>query len=552
VSGPPEITLFFGRLHPLLVHLPIGLIVLLAVLELLARSQRFKQANASSGIILALTIPAAIFAVVCGWLLSRGGGYQDQLLQWHKWTGIATAAFCTLAGLLYALDLKKPYRWCLFSSLAVLVVASHFGGSLTHGSDYLVRYAPAPIRSWFGEQKAVASTQAKPKDPAQLVAFADVVQPMLKDNCVSCHGPDKAKAKLRLDSLDAILKGGESGPSLVAGKAADSLMLKRIHLPETDDNHMPPQGKPQPSSGDVALLEWWISQGAPANKKFAELKPPPNISRILAAKFGAGPALAKVTPPKPLKEILPLASSLADQLNIAVTALSPTEPWLQCNASVAGKDFTDVELAKLAPLATNLRWLDLAGTKVTDAGLAAFASMPNLVRLHLERTGVTDAGLQHVLHLDNLEYLDLYGTQVTDDGLRQLEALPKLKQVFVWQTKVTPAAASEFVEARTDKDQLDQWESQIEQLKAKIREAHVLVDLGTTTTAAATTNASPINTECPVSGKPIDPTKTVLHDGVLVAFCCDDCKAKFEKDPKPFLAKLAALMPKDAKAEEGQ
>jgi len=552
VSGPLEITLFFGRLHPLLVHLPIGLIVLLAALEILARWPRFRTANANAGLILLLTVPVAVVSVVCGWLLSRAGGYQDQLLQWHKWTGIATAGFCLIAGLLYAADLKKLYRWCLGSCVVVLVLASHFGGSLTHGSDYLVRYAPGPFRAWLAGQKPPPANETKPGDPAQLQAFSSVIQPILKEDCISCHGPEKAKAKLRLDSLEAMLKGGESGPALVAGKAAESLVLKRIRLPDTEDDHMPPAGKPQPNPGDVALLEWWISQGAPADKKITELKPPVNIARIIEARFGKGPALAKTVPPKPLTEVLPLAANLADQLSIAVTALSPNEPWLQCNASVAGKDFTDADLAKLAPLASNLRWLDVAGTKVTDSGLTQLVAMPNLTRLHVERTAITDAGLEGVLHLSNLEYLNLYGTQVTDAGLRQLEVLPKLKQIYLWQTKVTPAVAAEFIESRTDKDQLQRWQDEIEQLKTRIRDAHIAVDLGTTTTASTTTKASAVNAECPVSGKPVDPTKTLVHEGVLIGFCCDDCKAKFLQDPKPFLTKLAALMPKDSKPKPSQ
>src|SRR5262249_32966249 len=106
-------------------------------------------------------------------------------------------------------------------------------------------------------------------------------------------------------------------------------------------------------------------------------------------------------------------------------------------------------------------------------------------------------------------------------------------------------------DARTDKDQLQQWQDQIEQLKANIREAHIAVELGTPLASAATNNATPANTECPVSGKPIDTSKTLLHEGILIAFCCDDCKTKFQQDPKPFLGKLAALMPKD-KAKPSQ
>jgi uncharacterized membrane protein len=550
VSGASEISLFFGRLHPLLVHLPIGLLVLLGALELLARFPRFKGANANAGLILAFTIPAAIFSVICGLLLSEAGGYQDQLLQWHKWTAIATAAFCCLAGLLHSLHLKKLYRWCLSSSVLLLVLASHFGGSLTHGSDYLARYAPAPLRAWLGGEAPAPATPAKVQDPLQSPAFVGLVQPILKENCVSCHGPDKAKAGLRVDSLAAILKGGESGPALVGGKSSESLVLKRMRLPASDQDHMPPEGKPQPASSDLALIEWWIDAGASETKKIAELKPPPNIARLIEARFGIGPAVVKTVAPKPINEILPAAAKIADELSVAITALAPNEPWLQCNASVAGKDFGDAELAKLAPLSLNLRWLDLAGTKVSDLGLAALRNMPNLTRLHLERTAVTDGGLSNVVSLVGLEYLNLYATEIGDGGLQQLESLPKLKQVYLWRSKVTPAAATAFLENRTDKDQLQRWQEEIEQLKTKIRDAHLIVDLGTTVAASASTNAGPANSTCPVSGKPVDSAKTVLHEGVLIAFCCDDCKSKFQQDPKPFLEKLAQYLPKGSKPKD--
>ena len=555
MSGPSEIALFLGRFHPLLVHLPIGLIVLLAALELLARTRRFKQANSNAGLILALSIAASTISVVLGLLLSQAGGYESRLLQWHKWTGIATAAVCVLAGLLYAVDLKKPYRWCLASAVVALVLASHFGGSLTHGSDYLTRYAPNPIRAWLGGETKTAAPQPKTQDLAKLQAFAGVIQPVLKENCISCHGPEKSKAGLRLDSIEAMLKGGENGPAIVAGKGAESPMVKRMLLPGTDQDHMPPEGKHQPSADDTALIQWWINTGASAKKLVAELKPTAAISRILEARFGAPAStsrVAKVVPPTPLDQALPLATKLGDELSIAITALSPTEPWLQCNAGVAGKNFSDSELAKLAQLGPNLRWLDLAGTKISDDGLAQLAAMPNLTRLHLERTAITDAGLTNVANLPNLEYLNLYGTEITDAGLQTLEKVPKLKQVYLWQTRVTAAAATDFIEARTDKDQLQQWQDQIEQLKAKIRDSHIAVDLGTTTTAATSTNASPINSQCPVSGKPVDPTKTLVHEGALVAFCCDDCKAKFQQDPKPFLTKLAELTTKDSKEKSGQ
>ncbi len=548
MSAPPDSALFVGRLHVLLVHLPIAFILLLAILEVLALSSRFRHANTNAGLVLLFAVPAAVFSAACGWLLSLSGGYDSHLLQWHKWTGISTAAICVVAVLFYRLNLKRAYRASVLLSLPVLLVASHFGGSLTHGSDYLVRYAPAPFRTWLGTAAPQPKAAPKQPDPAQTALFAGVVQPILKQNCVSCHGPEKSKGGLRLDSFEAMLKGGENGPVIVPGKAADSLALKRLHLPLESDDHMPPGGKPQPSAGDISLLQWWVDSGAPTNKAVREFKLPLNISRILEVRLGIPSRMRLAAPavPLPAERVLPLASKLADALGISIARISETEPWLECNASMASTNFGDQQLAELAPLRSNLRWLDLAGTAVTDSGTRYISEMPNLTRLHLERTSISDQALASLSSLPQLEYLNLHSTEVTDSGLASLQELPRLKQLYLWQTKVSPEAATNFADARIDKDQIALWRDQIAQLTAKIQDARFLVDIGvptvmaTSTNAAgstnmpvATTSAAPANTVCPVSGKAVDATKTVEHEGKLIAFCCDDCKAKWLSTNRP-------------------
>jgi uncharacterized membrane protein/mono/diheme cytochrome c family protein/YHS domain-containing protein len=545
VSTPGDPTLFLGRLHPLLVHLPIGLIVLLAFLDLLSRSRRFQNANASTGFILALAVPTSLLTAGFGWLLSLPGGYDTRLLQWHQWTGIATAAACLLSATLYWLNLKRAYSACLWLTTACLVVASHYGGSLTHGSDYLTRYAPEPFRTWFGPPSTPRPAPNTNQPPADLPAFTSLVHPALEDKCVSCHGPEKAKGDLRLDTFEAILKGGSSGPALVAGKSADSEIVRRILLPEDHDDHMPPAGKPQLTADETALLKWWIDTGASSNKTIAELKPSPQIARILASRNVAAPAATEPTSvaPRPLAEVTPAAEQLAAELNLVITALSPTEPWLQCNASLAGTNFGNAELKKLASLGLNLRWLDLAGTGVNDDGLAQLAAMPNLTRLHLERTAISDRSLTQLSGLHQLEYLNLYGTQVTDEGLEPLGELPRLKQLYLWQTQVSKTGAEAFAKARVDEGQLQQWQEEIERLKTRIRDAQIRVELGIPLTTAST-NSSPVNTQCPVSDKPVEATKTLVHEGATIAFCCDDCRAKFQQDPKAYLSKIQSVMPK--------
>ena len=90
--------------------------------------------------------------------------------------------------------------------------------------------------------------------------FTDKVKPLLESRCISCHGPDKVKGGLRLDSRGAILKGGEGGPALIPGKPTDSLLLQAV-MHSKKDLGMPPKEKLTPN--DVAVLKRWIEDGAP-------------------------------------------------------------------------------------------------------------------------------------------------------------------------------------------------------------------------------------------------------------------------------------------------
>lgn len=546
---PPDLGHFFGRFHPLLVHLPIGFLVLLACLEVLACLPRCRHLTCVRGYVLALTVPATALSALCGWLLSHGGDYDTVLLDRHMWAGIGVAGACLLALIVHWLNWRTTYDVVLAATLLGLLVASHFGGSLTHGSDYLTRYLPALMKQLGAEpstgepatQPAVPTGAAPPDAPA----YASLVQPLLAAKCVACHGPAKAKGGLRLDTLEAVLKGNSNGPIVVPGEAAASKLVRLLELPVSHDEHMPPGGKPQPSTDEIAVLQWWINGGAPADKSAAELKLPAHLQHLLPTKSTA-PATAPDTKPhvkesavpaaaKPLAEVLPVAGRLAAELGISLLPLAPSESWLQVNASLARTQFGDAELAKLAPLAPNLRCLDLTGTGVTDKGLAALATMPHLTRLHLARTAITDAGLMQLTPLAELEYLNLHGTQVTDAALERLKPLPKLRQLYLWQTNVSPTAAKTFADHSIDKDQIQRWQKEIAALTAKIKCQGITVDVGTPPTP------KPVNTKCPVSDKEINLTITSMHEGKLVAFCCDKCKTAFDKDPKPYLTKLCPV-----------
>jgi uncharacterized membrane protein len=277
-----DLVLFLGRFHPVLVHLPIGGLFFLGVLEVLAKFPRFKGVAQNNQLILGLVAAASVTTALLGWMLSQAGGYDAQLLPWHKWTGFAVAAICTLAWLLNWRGWPRAYRLSLLVTLVVLVVASHLGASITHGRDYLTQFAPPPLRALLGGKGEAAAAGMK-SDLTQRPVFDEIIQPILQRQCTACHGSEKHKGDLSVQSYAALLKGGKDGPVLIAGKAFESPMIHRLLLPLNDDDHMPPDGKPQPTLAEIAALQWWIERGAPADATVGDLKPGAEVLRILSA-----------------------------------------------------------------------------------------------------------------------------------------------------------------------------------------------------------------------------------------------------------------------------
>jgi mono/diheme cytochrome c family protein len=314
----------------------------------------------------------------------------------------------------------------------------------------------------------VAAPAADAGDP---VVFDRDIKPIFEASCYLCHGPEKQKAELRLDSHEAILAGSEYGPAIVAGKPEESTLYSLVTLPPDDPDVMPAKGDPlTPEQAD--LVRRWILQGAvivaadgapapapaptdapapaPADAPAPTPAPAPADAPAAEAAKEAAPSIGHEGPslldklaegvPAPPEDAL---NALRD-LGVVAMPLDMTTPLVSVNLQYLGDTATDETLAQLQPLAQQITWLNLAGTAVTDAGLAQVAQLPNLTRLHLEKTAVGDAGLAQLKPLTNLEYLNLYGTQVSDAGLANLEAMQNLRKLYLWESQATADGANKL------------------------------------------------------------------------------------------------------------
>jgi len=433
-----------GRLHPVLVHFPVALLLVVPLLEWGGR--RRPEWRSAAGLLLGLGTVGAYVAVLAGLALAAADGHAGAGVQRHLWGGVAVALVATAAWLARSARRKRLYGLTLAGTVGVLGWAAHQGGNLTHGEYYLTEGLPANVR------RALRLPEPPvPETYAADTVYGAAVHPVLERYCFSCHGPAKQKGSYRMDTFAALLAGGQSGLAAIEpGQADRGELLRRLALPVSDKKAMPPQGQPRPKEAELKLLRWWIAQGARRGQTLAEAAVDPEFAALLAAARPAdAPAieLPKVGDFTAHREEF---ARLAKELDVILTPVSKRPGdglWLKPRQPTA---FDPAALARLAPLAPFVVELDLGGTRIDDTGLAVLAGWRALERLGLERTAVTGSGLGTLAELPRLERLNLSGSALTDAGLSTLVKLRPLRRLYTAGSPVTPAGLDAFRATRPD------------------------------------------------------------------------------------------------------
>ncbi len=436
-----ELIAFFGRFHPLVLHLPIGFIVAAALLQFFSTRKDMAVYRLAANFVLSIGALTAVVSAVFGYFLSLESGYTEDAIFWHRFWGIGLALLTTILAWTNQKStdvtegtITKFNTWLWVGTLVFLTIAGHTGGTITHGETYLTENLPTPVKQLFGLE-----------DEAELLAFNDVdidsipvynhlIQPVIKNRCISCHNPSKRKGELLLNSPDGINAGGENGSVITAGNASRSSFHGRLILPMDNKKHMPPKGKRQLTTEDIELIAWWINEGASYTAKAGDLNMPENIRAILTERTAPkNPLLAMEIDEADADDIADAKSA-----GIPVYRVAEDIPFLQANLS-GKKNISTELLAYLEPLSEQLVELNLGRTDVTDEGIAVVSNLPHLQRLYLNNTAITNRGAQHLADLKYLTYLNMYDTQINDSAMINLADLEYLEDVYLWQTGVTEA-----------------------------------------------------------------------------------------------------------------
>jgi uncharacterized membrane protein/mono/diheme cytochrome c family protein len=423
---------FFGRFHPVLVHLPIGILFLACVFQWMGQKERFSSLRSAIGITLLIGMFSAILAAVTGYLLSRQDDYDEQLVNTHQWFGISVAIVSIIMYYLH----KKSVPVKAQSAVAVLlflliIITGHLGASLTHGSDYLTK-------SFRKSSDSSAILQRKPIPNVQeAIAYADIIQPLLQTKCYTCHGKNKQKGRLRMDDVARLMKGGKDGVVIIPGNAEKSEMVRRVSLPREEDDHMPPKEKSQLSEQEIALIHWWIASGASFDKKVKELEQPERITPILLALQNKQERKIIVPdiPETPVTKADESAIKKLKDIGAVVIPVAQNTNYLSVNF-VTATNFSESVIQLLLPLKEQLIWLKLGNTSIRDSALQIISQCTNLRHLQIDHTKITDKGLASLKSLRHLRYLNLVGTEVTAQGVMQLKILKNLQSIYLYQTAV--------------------------------------------------------------------------------------------------------------------
>lgn len=442
-ENAPLFLLFLGRFHPLILHFPIVLIILVAMLELANRFTSLKIGKSVIKVFLIAAAASTIVAIGAGFFLYASGEYSGNLIDQHFWAAAITGfAILTTTALYFIYIDEKKYYGIYTLGLVISMIAvgytSHVGGSITHGQDYLTEH----LLLMTSDTDVI-----KERPEAEMLVYDDMIAPIFEAKCISCHNDQKVKGGLLMTSHENLLKKGKSGNfAITVGLPDSSELYKRVVLPIDHEDHMPPEGKTPLTENEIALLKFWIESGATSELMIAEAKTKDTIAPVIdqllpeLSRYRMKVEIANLKTESAQKEL----NKVAEQLAVSIRRDSLSDGnYFTLAMKFPPAPFTNDQFRELKPYYEIFSKVSLTSSGIDDEGLYYISQMTNLKELYLQKTKLDGSGLVYLQKLENLEILNLSFTQVDDKAALDLLKFPNLKKVFLYRTK----ASNEVVEA---------------------------------------------------------------------------------------------------------
>lgn len=427
--------LTFGRWHPLVLHFPL---VLICILFLATISQSLLQFQLPKPLISVLYIATLFFtllSLVSGFLLWSSGAYAGTLPDDHFKGAMYTYGLLILSLFLYHFrgKLKAISRLHLLTLLAAVVAVfytGHLGGNMTHGTDFLTAYLPLMTAE---RDQTIANDSTE-------YLYEDIVYPILEVKCAGCHSTIRTKGGFSVATLNDLFQKGESGKSAVIHSFPDSSELyRRLILPDTLDEHMPPKGKNPLERKEIEIVKYWILEGAKPKQELATL--PDSIKNTLILQLAANLnsykfdiKKSKLTANQIEQELQTLAFDL--ELSIKKDSSSGGNLYMLSNL-FPPSPFNTKKLLAIRPFFKYFSKVSLASTSLDNADLYYFSDLENVRELYLQKTNINCSGLIYLKKLPNLEKLNISFTDADDQFLLDLLNYPAIKEVYLYSTKTS-------------------------------------------------------------------------------------------------------------------
>lgn len=415
----PPLVQTVGRMHPLLLHFPIVLMVLCAFWELISFQKKWITPDQSSigDWLLLFASLSSVGSALMGLFLSKEEGYTTEVVALHKWGGvfISILSIAWYAFRHHIRRMKVVMAVTSLTGMIIVIFTGHLGADITHGENFLL----APVT----KENQIPNVLFE-----DAVIFTNMVQPILKSKCISCHNEKKAKGELVMESASLLIKGGKNGALWDSTQKDFGLMLQRIHLPLENKKHMPPAGKPQLTDEEANIIYHWIKSGASFTTKVAELPANDTLSVLASALFNTIETDVYDFEPADESKIKALSNNYR-----FVTPLALGSPALGVEFFGAAQ-FKPEQLKELLTVKEQVVSLNLNKMPVSDEDLKTIAQFINLRKLNLSFTNIKGTGLGVLNPLKELKQLSLSGTGVTATHLSSLASLPNLTQLYIWST----------------------------------------------------------------------------------------------------------------------